>query len=68
MCALSEYRGADPHHGCPFLDRDIEIVRHPHREVTTPQTSRLLRLQRVAEFAEFGEIRPDPLGIIKKRR
>src|SRR2546430_7017896 len=58
-CANTDFRGT-------FRDGRFEIVRHAHREHGQLMTQ--LRLQRVSQFAQPGEIRAHRLDVFEIRR
>src|SRR3970282_2140630 len=51
---------ADPHQGRPLLDGDLEIGRHPHREL--PQGGKPPRLDLIPELPQKPEVGPALLG------
>src|SRR6185437_12038345 len=58
--ARSEERRADPHEGCPFLDRCLEILTHPHGERIEAEAA---RIQGLLERPEPGEPLALPGGV-----
>src|ERR1051326_2619991 len=60
-------RGAHAHHRRAFLNRDLEIVGHAHRQLTATIAENALAFQLISQFTQAPEVRPHAFGLLKKR-
>src|SRR3984957_4464722 len=63
---VAEDGSPDANHGGALLDRDVEIVAHPHAQLREPPPRDMLHM--VPEAAQAGEKRARAFGILEMRR
>src|SRR5262245_48787549 len=66
--AFTEERGTDSDHRCAFLNRHLEVVTHPHRELSETALCGAIAIQALEHFAQSSEIRPRSFGRFEERR
>jgi hypothetical protein len=64
----AEHRSADANLRGHLLDRHLEVVAHPHRELGEHRGRHAGRLPLIPQFTQLPEERPDGFGVFLQRR